>query len=272
MAIPSAKYKLKILDIKYYKNNRLSKTEKIKVLQSNYPYKEKFQVEIKALVYNIKYRPTFTINEKFHKNIKTIIEVDLKFYISRYQYTAHLINNNTGKIPYEPEEDEIVCGETEKLYRKFENLTRGDKLEITAYNQYLTPTRFNMRTNIIKNKGEPVYIQDVIDRKYELQNNIMIIDKLREYNESDGLEVDDFNVIKPNPISKIWSYIQFKMPIIPKLQYHIRYRHKPKKAIAGFYISVIIIILTIFPQFPNSEINFITRIIALIILAFKQLF
>ncbi len=276
MAIPYATYKLKILNIKYYKNNRLNKNERNKAIgHNNYPHIEnKFQVEIEALVYNIKYSPNFNVNEKFHKNIKTIIRVNFTFYKSRHQYEAYLINNGIAPFPYKLKKGEVVCGETEKLHGKFEFLKRGDKLKIRSFNQFLSLGKFDLKTNIIKNKGEDVYIQDIIDGRYEFKNNIIQIDKLREKNENNGFDVDDFNIIKSDPISKIWSYIQYKIPAIPQLQYHVFYRYVPLDQKIRRYISIPIIIifffLTIYPNFPNATGNLIMRLIATSVLILKE--
>lgn len=233
MTIPYATYKLKILNIKYYKNNRLNRDERNKAIHNNtYPHIEnKFQVEIEALVYNIKYAPNYNVKEKFHKNIKAVIRTNIKFYKSRHQYEAYLINNrsipNIPKIPYKPKEDEIVNEETEKLYKKFENLKQGDKLEITAYNQELMPNGSNIKTNIIKNKEIAIPIQDIIHGKHEYKNDDIEINILSEKYQKNEFHINNFNIIKSSLISKIWSYIQYKIPAIPQLQYHFFYRYIP---------------------------------------------
>ena len=77
-----------------------------------------------------------------------------------------------------------------------------------------------------------------------------------------------------NKISKMWSYIQFKMPVIPQTRYHLFYRYRTIESKIKMWISVsagaLLLLLTVFPELPDYSSNLIMRIIITCIVIFKE--
>lgn len=298
-------YELRILDIKYHTENR-SRTgsQAFSVAQKYKRVPSRYQVEIKGLITMVHFQPGIEKHKKNEKGIKKRKKTLAGKKNNQNVTEPGVVNRKkvmmkTNLYFYSAEEHinhESQDIETKNMYRRMKSLKRGDTIVIfyPAPDFKSIDPRYESENLVRSTDGEAIAVlynkYNFDEGKYPFRIDNILIDKctftdLNYFVPSEnGLRQQIINSIPigltrckikyPNKISKIWSYIQFKIPLIPQIRYHFFYRYRTIESKIKMWISVsagvLLLLLTVFPEFPDYSSNLIIRLVITCIVIFKE--
>ena len=302
-------YELRILDIKYHTENRSHTGSQVSsFVQRSKRVPSRYQVEIKGLITMVRFPVGIVKNgRKYEKEMKkqkkrlatkknnqnttepgvvnrkkVMIKTNLYFYSAEEH-----INHENQDI------------ETRIMYKRMKSLKRGDTIVIfyPAPDFKSIDPRYESENLVRSTDGEVIAVfksnhneYSFYEGKYPFKIDNILIDKctLTDLNcfipGENGLRQQIMNSIPigltqckikySNKISKIWSYIQLKIPLIPQTRYHLFYRYRTIESKIKMWIAVsagvLLFLLTVFPEFPDNSSNLITRLVITGIVIFKE--
>lgn len=286
-------FELKVLNIKYHKENQQIKGRQyFSSYQKHKPAGGRYQVEIDALI--IKFLSNISKSSKRHnRRIKKMIKKKGVEYVTRKENKVRgkKMIAKTVLCFYDSENHkshETQNNETKNAYKRLQYVNRGDIITITFPMPEFKPidNLYEKEYLIRSSNGNTIESCDFLDKKYPFNIENILIDScnLFRYKEfRPKVNVPDidvpigltsFGLKHSNKFEKLWAYIQYKIPAIPRIQYHFFHRHIPTELRIKRYISIsvgiLLVLLTVFPDFPSTANNLILRVVSAIILIIKE--
>lgn len=232
-------FTFKVLNIEIYPETTEQREQSILHYRESFnPYYDELQninynynVVIEALIVYVDSTVKYGKNKKNKK--KLMLKTNLYFYSDKKYNT--------------PSED---LDETRQAYKRLKHVKMGDYIVLRYPFPDILEFPDHKSGNFIRNKGRVIEFQELIKGVYPFRIDDIFIHRCTFFkrlligNMPTGLT--QFGLKPGNKISRFWSDMQLKLPIIPHIQYYVF--HKSFPAISKLKATIHIICVTALTQ------------------------